>query len=151
MTTPLHFVFATWISLARTKKLGAITALVRSKFQAQSASPLILSSIPLGDKSHNRYQTFNSLYCVQDTLLPIFAFYQGDCTSVGLHCASTVKVKTVCSVPGLFSSLFWEQGFDKVRESSRTLELSEGFNVHLGNGPLGSSPHLQIFPISVCL
>jgi len=30
---------------------------------------------------------------------------------------------------GLFSSFFWEQGFDKVRESSRTLELFEGFDV----------------------
>jgi hypothetical protein len=66
---------------------------------------------------------------VQDTLLPIFAFYQGDCTSVGLHCASTVKVKTVCSVPGLFGSIFGEQGFDKVRGSSRTLELFEQFDV----------------------
>jgi hypothetical protein len=29
----------------------------------------------------------------------------------------------------LFSSSFWEQGFDKVRESSRTLELFEWFDV----------------------
>ena len=26
-------------------------------------------------------------------------------------------------ISGLFSSIFWEQGFDKVHESSRTLEL----------------------------
>jgi hypothetical protein len=32
-------------------------------------------------------------------------------------------------VPGLFSSFFGEQGFDKVRESSRNLELFEGFDV----------------------
>ena len=32
-------------------------------------------------------------------------------------------------ISGLFSSFFWEQGFDKVRESSRTLELFEQFNV----------------------
>jgi len=32
---------------------------------------------------------------------------------------------------GLFSSIFWEQGFDKVRESSRTLELFEQFDVQL--------------------
>jgi len=30
---------------------------------------------------------------------------------------------------GLFSSIFWEQGFDKVCESSRTLELFEQFDV----------------------
>ena len=29
----------------------------------------------------------------------------------------------------MFSSISWEQGFDKVRESSRTLELFEQFNV----------------------
>jgi hypothetical protein len=32
---------------------------------------------------------------------------------------------------GLFSSIFWEQGFDKVRESSGTLELFEQFDVQL--------------------
>jgi len=31
--------------------------------------------------------------------------------------------------PGLLSSFFWEQGFDKVCESSRTLELFEQFDV----------------------
>jgi hypothetical protein len=30
---------------------------------------------------------------------------------------------------GLFSSIFWEQGFDKVCESSRTLKLFEQFDV----------------------
>ena len=30
---------------------------------------------------------------------------------------------------GLFSSFIWEQGFNKIRESSRTLELFEGFDV----------------------
>jgi len=29
----------------------------------------------------------------------------------------------------LFSSIFWEQGFDKVRESSRILKLFEQFDV----------------------
>ena len=51
---------------------------------------------------------------------------------------------------GLFSSFYWEQGFDKVLESSRTLKPFEGFRrcAILGNGPLGSSPHLQKFPFS---
>jgi hypothetical protein len=31
--------------------------------------------------------------------------------------------------PGLFSLIFWEQGFDKVCESSRTLELFKQFDV----------------------
>jgi hypothetical protein len=32
-------------------------------------------------------------------------------------------------ISGLFSSIFWEQGFDKVRESSRILKLFEQFDV----------------------
>jgi hypothetical protein len=31
--------------------------------------------------------------------------------------------------PGLLSSIFWEQGFNKVPESSRTLELFEQFDL----------------------
>jgi hypothetical protein len=31
--------------------------------------------------------------------------------------------------PRLFSTFFWELGFNKVRESSRTLKLFEGFDV----------------------
>ena len=54
--------------------------------------------------------------------------------------------------PGLFSSFFGSKGsvkFAKVLESSN---CSKGSMCNLGNGPLGSSPHLQIFPIScVCL
>jgi len=32
---------------------------------------------------------------------------------------------------GSSSSFFWEQGFDKVCESSRTLELFKGFDVRI--------------------
>ena len=49
----------------------------------------------------------------------------------GLHlqfCYAEVGFVCVCFA-GLFSSTFWEQGFDKVRESSRTLELFEQFDV----------------------
>jgi hypothetical protein len=50
----------------------------------------------------------------------------------------------------LFSSFFWEQGFDKVCESSKTLELFEGFDVQFWEtGPWAPPPHLQIFPIIV--
>ena len=41
---------------------------------------------------------------------------------------------------GLFSSFFWEQEFDKVCESSRTLELFEGFNVQFWERALGLLP-----------
>jgi hypothetical protein len=54
--------------------------------------------------------------------------------------------------PGLFSSYFWEQGLDEVRESFRILKLFEGFNVQFWESFLGLLPYLQIFPIScVCL
>ena len=44
-------------------------------------------------------------------------------------------------VAGLFGSFFWEQGFDKVRESSRTLELFEGFDVQFWEtGPWAPPP-----------
>ena len=51
---------------------------------------------------------------------------------------------------GLFGSFFWEQGFDKIRESSRTLELFEGFDMQiqfLEKGPLGFPNRLKIFTI----
>ena len=42
---------------------------------------------------------------------------------------------------GLFSSFFWEQGFNKVCESSRTLELFEGFDVQCWKtGPWAPPP-----------
>ena len=42
---------------------------------------------------------------------------------------------------GLFSSFFWEQGFDKDCESSRTLELFEGFDVQFWEtGPWAPPP-----------
>jgi hypothetical protein len=37
--------------------------------------------------------------------------------------------KTDCQIAGLFSSFYWKQGFDKVRERSRTLEQFEQFDV----------------------
>ena len=44
-------------------------------------------------------------------------------------------------IPGLFSSFLCEQGFDKVRESSRTLELFEGFDVQFWEtGPWAPPP-----------
>jgi len=47
----------------------------------------------------------------------------------------------VPSVPGLFSSFFWEQGIDKVRGSSRSLKLFEGFNVQFWEtGPWAPPP-----------
>jgi len=47
-------------------------------------------------------------------------------------------------VPGLFSSLFWEQGFDEVRERDRTLKLFEGFNVQFWNmGPWTPPPTFE--------
>jgi hypothetical protein len=43
--------------------------------------------------------------------------------------------------PGLFSSLFWEQGFDKVREGDRTLKLFKGFDVRFWEtGPWAPPP-----------
>ena len=42
---------------------------------------------------------------------------------------------------GLFSSLFWEQRFDKVSECSRVLELFEGFDVEFWEmGPWAPPP-----------
>ena len=49
--------------------------------------------------------------------------------------------KSTVRVSRLFSSFFWEQGFDKVRESSRTLELFEGFDVQFWEtGPWAPPP-----------
>ena len=56
------------------------------------------------------------------------------CTMLG---AAGMCVK----ISGLFSSFFGEQGFDKVRESSRTLELFEGFDVQFWEtGPWAPPP-----------
>jgi hypothetical protein len=42
---------------------------------------------------------------------------------------------------GLFSSFIWEQGFNKIRESSRTLELFERFYVQFWEtGPWAPPP-----------
>jgi len=46
-----------------------------------------------------------------------------------LTCESISLTRLCRCVSGLFSSIFWEQGFDKVRESSRSLELFEQFDV----------------------
>jgi hypothetical protein len=46
------------------------------------------------------------------------------------HAACSTNAKTLATQrSGLFSSFVWEQGFDKVCESSRTLKLFEGFDV----------------------
>ena len=47
---------------------------------------------------------------------------------VHVNCQVTLANCIHCKA-GLFSSFVWEQGFVKVRESSRTLELFEGFDV----------------------
>jgi len=39
------------------------------------------------------------------------------------------KTRELATVAGLFSSIIWEQGFNKIRESSRILELLEQFDV----------------------
>jgi hypothetical protein len=56
-------------------------------------------------------------------------------TSFGFDKRRTVYVTSLLVVserlpePGLLSSIFWEQGFNKVPESSRTLELFEQFDL----------------------
>ena len=46
--------------------------------------------------------------------------------------------------------VFWEQGFDKVRESSRTLELFEGFDVEFWEtGPWAPPPTFKTSQLDV--
>jgi len=51
---------------------------------------------------------------------------------------------------GLFSLFCWEQGFDKVCESSRTLKLFEGFDVSFWEtGPWAPPPTFKSFQLVV--
>ena len=51
------------------------------------------------------------------------------CCSVLTYNDWWVEPRLIRWYTGLFSSIFWEQGFDKVRESSRTLKVFEQFDV----------------------
>ena len=63
------------------------------------------------------------------------------CVFVHARECACVYVGSSVYAPGLFSSICWEQGFDKARESSRTLELFEGFDVQFWEtGPWAPPP-----------
>jgi len=51
------------------------------------------------------------------------------CVFVHARECACVYVGSSVYAPGLFSSICWEQGFDKARESYRTLKLFEQFDV----------------------
>jgi hypothetical protein len=53
--------------------------------------------------------------------------------------------------PRLFRSIFWEQGFDKVRKSSRTLELFEQFDVQFWKWRILLVSHGHTRPKHACI
>jgi len=51
----------------------------------------------------------------------------------------------------LLSWFYWEQRFGKVRKSSRTLELFEGFECNIGKLALGLLPPPSNLPNKLCM